>query len=364
MNASTKTLAALAAAAGLAACGGPAKTAVPDKPRGIPVRTAIAATRDIQETLVLTGTLRARAQVQLVAEVQARLLKVLRDEGSWVGAGERLALLDDTDYRLSNERARAALAVAEANRAHAVVEKERADNLLKTGGITDKDHLQAQVALQVAEAQVAQVKAEAAISAQQLARTEIKAPFAGRVAKRLADPGAMLAVGNPLFTFVDDAVLEFRAATPSADYGKTKVGATVDVAVDALGGRVVKGEVTRVSPLVEERTRSFEIIVAVPGNRDLVGGLFARAIVQVGEVKGALVVPPQALQRDGATPHEAQAYVVADGKAQRKTLTLGVEAADAIQVTKGLAPGDVVLIDPPVALASGAPVEAQEARRD
>jgi RND family efflux transporter MFP subunit len=364
MNAGRRSAAALAAAVVLAACGGSAKTDAPAKARGVPVRTTTARTRDIQETLILTGTLRPRAQVLVVAEVQARLLKVLRDEGSRVAAGERLALLDDTDYRLSNERARAALAVAEANRAHAVAEKERADNLLKTGGITDKDHLQAQVALQVADAQVAQVKAEAAIAAQQLARTEIKAPFAGRVARRMADPGAMLATGNPIFTFVDDAVLEFRASVPSADYGKAKVGASVDVAVDALGGRVVKGELARVTPLVEERTRSFEVTVQVPGERDLVGGLFARATVQVGEVKGALVVPPQSLQRDGASPHEAQAYVVKDGKAERKTLTLGVEAADAIQVTKGLSAGDVLVVDPPVALASGAPVEAQEAKRD
>ena len=57
--------------------------------------------------------------------------------------GEVLAVLDETDYRLANDRVRAALAVAEANRAHAQTEKERADNLLKTGGITDRDHLSA-----------------------------------------------------------------------------------------------------------------------------------------------------------------------------------------------------------------------------
>ncbi|HEY6548797.1 MAG TPA: efflux RND transporter periplasmic adaptor subunit [Vicinamibacteria bacterium] len=351
-------LLAVAAAALLAsACGGGAQTATPEKIRGVPVRTATVETRDLDEVLILTGTLRPRAQVQVVAEIQARLLKVVRDEGAYASAGEVLAVLDETDYRLAADRARAALAVGEANRTHALAEKERAENLLKTGGITDKENLSAQVALQVAEAQVAQVKAEVAIAAQQLARTQIKAPFAGRVAKRHTDPGTMLANGTPVFTFVDDAVLEFRASVPSADYGKAKIGASVDVTVDALGGRTVKGTVARVAPLVEERTRSFEVIVQVRGERDLVGGLFARASVRVGRVPGALVVPPSALQRDGAIPHEAQAFVVAEGKAERKTVTLGVESADAIQVTKGLAAGDLVVLDPPVALSSGAPVE-------
>lgn len=364
MNRAFRLIAPAATVVALSACGGSAKTDAPEKPRGVPVRTATVATRDLPETLVLTGTLRPRAQVQLVAEVQARLLKVLRDEGSWVSAGEPLALLDDTDYRLAHDRANAALAVADANRAHAVAENDRATNLLKTGGITDKDRLQAQVALQVADAQMTQVKAEVAIAAQQLSRTRILAPFAGRVAKRMADPGAMLATGNPVFTFVDDAVLEFRASVPSADYGKAKVGATVDVTVDAQGGRTVKGEVARVSPLVDERTRAFEVTVQVPGNRELVGGLFARAFVRVGEVKGALVVPPAALQRDGSSPKEAQAFVVAAGKAERKTVGIGVETADAVQVTSGLAAGDVLVVDPPAALASGAPVEPQEARRN
>ena len=212
----------------------------------------------------------------------------------------------------------------------------------------------------MAEASQAQVRAELAIAAQQLSRTQIKAPFAGRVAKRLADPGAMLASGTSLFTFVDDAMLEFRASVPSADYGKLQLGATVDVTVDAVGGRTVKGTVARISPLVDERTRSFEVTVQVPGDPELVGGLFARASVRLGRVAGALVVPPAALQRDGSTAKEAQAFVVAEGRAERKTVVLGVETADAIQITSGLEAGDLVVLDPPAALASGAPVDFQK----
>ncbi|HEY6554257.1 MAG TPA: efflux RND transporter periplasmic adaptor subunit [Vicinamibacteria bacterium] len=353
----------LTAAVTLAACGGPVQNAAVAKPKGVPVTTAPVETRDLDDTLLLTGTLRPRAQVQVVAEVQARLLRVLRDEGARVAAGETLALLDDTDYRLAHDRAQAALAVADANKAHAVAERERATNLLKTGGITDKDHLSAQVALQVAEASMAQARAEVAIAAQQVARTRIRAPFAGRVAKRTADAGTMLTNGAPLFTLVDDAVLEFRASVPSADYGKVRVGAAVEVAVDALGGRSVKGKVARVTPLVEERTRSFEVVVQIPGGNDLVGGLFARATVTVGKATRVLVVPPAALVRDGSDPLFAQAFVVEAGKAERRKVTLGVETPDAIQVTDGLKAGDLVVLDPPVALSSGAPVELQAARK-
>jgi RND family efflux transporter MFP subunit len=358
MKQTTLALAALLAAA----CGGPARTAEPEKPRTVPVRTVAVDRRDLEDVLVLTGTLRPRAQVQLVAEVPARLLRILKDEGARVAKGEVLAVLDETDYRLAHQRATALLAVAEANRAHAVAERERARNLLKTGGITDKDHLAAEVGLQVAEASLAQARAEAAIAAQQQARTQVRAPFSGRLATRQADPGALLAAGAPIFIVVDDAVLEFRASVPSADYAKVRVGAAVDVAVDAQPGTTVRGRVARVTPLVEERTRSFAVVVEVPWSAGLVGGMFARATVRVGQVQGALVVPPAALLRDGADPLRAEVFLIEGAQARRRPVSLGVENADAVQVTSGLEAGQKVVLDPPVVLGDGATVEIQPAR--
>jgi RND family efflux transporter MFP subunit len=351
----------LAAALAAAGCDRTAQTATDTKPRGVPVRTTAVEQRDLQDEVVLTGTLRPRAQVQVVAEVAARLLQIHKDEGSRAAAGEVLAVLDPTDFRLNADRAKASMAVAEANQAHARVEKERADNLLKTGGITDKDRLAAQVNLQVADAGLAQARAESSIAAQQLSRTEIRAPFAGRVARRMADAGAMLPVGTPLFTFVDDSVLEFRAAAPSSQYGKVRVGSPVRVTVDSMPGLAVTGRVVRIAPIVDDRSRSFETVVEVPGNAALVGGLFARASIQIGLLPGALVVAPAALVRDGT--RQAQTFVIVQGKAERRTVDLGVESADAVQVTRGLAQGDVLVLDPPAALASGSPVEIQAARK-
>jgi len=363
MSPRTLLLLTTAALLPLAACSGGSRAAEEAAPRGLAVRTAAVEKRDLPEEVVLTGTLKPRAQVQVVAEVQARLLRVVREEGSRVGKGDVLAILDDTDYRLANDRARAALAMADANRAHAQAEKERADNLLKTGGITDRDHLSAQVALQVGDASLAQARAEVAIAGQQLARTEVRAPFAGRVARRFPDPGAMLAPGTPLFTLVDDSVLEFRAQVASRDLAKVRLGAATRLSIDALPGSRVEGRVARMEPLVDERSRSFQVVVEVPGQPDLVGGLFARGTLRVGEVVGALVVPPAALVRDGADPAVAGAFVVRQGKAEKVVVGLGVEAPDGIQVTSGLAAGDVVVLDPPTALASGAPVDVQNGGR-
>lgn len=327
--------------------------------RAVVVRTAPVETRTLQDRLEVTGSLRPRAQVNVASEIAGRVLRLARDEGARVAKGDVIALLDGTDYRLALDRAKAALQVADANRAHAQAERDRAELLLKTGGITDKDRLAAEVALQVAEASLAQARTEVAIAQQQVTRTEIRAPFTGRVAKRLADPGTLLAAGTPVVTLVDDAVLEFRAQVPSADYDKVRVGSEVTVTVDALPGWSTRGTLARITPMADERSRAFEVVVAVPGGERLIAGLFARAAVSLREVPGALVVPPAALVRDGARPDVAHLFVVEGGRAERREVTLGLEQSDAVQVVGGLAAGDTVVVDPPVSLASGAPVEIQ-----
>lgn len=324
--------------------------------KSVPVQTASVEQKNISEELSLTGTLKPQAQVQVVSEVSARLVRLVRDEGASVSKGEVLAVLDDTDARLAKERAAAAAAVALANREHAVAERDRANNLLKTGGITDKDHLAAQVNLQVAEASLRQAKAEEAIAAQQLARCTIRAPFSGRVAKRLVDAGTMLAVGTPVITLVDNSVLEFRAAVPSADLPKVRISAPAQITLDSIPGTSMRGSITRILPLVDERSRSFEVVVQVPGQANLVSGLFGRVRVKVRDIPNAVVVPPSSVMHDGTRSDVANVFIVEAGKAESRQVTLGVEGVDAVEVRSGLKPGMVVVVDPPTTLASGAPV--------
>ncbi|HYH00601.1 MAG TPA: efflux RND transporter periplasmic adaptor subunit [Terriglobales bacterium] len=340
-----------------------AEANVSEQMRAVAVRTTTVAQRNIAEELSLTGTLKPQAEVQLVSEVSARLLRLLKNEGEPVRKGEVIAILDSTDARLAHERASAAVAVARANREHAVAERDRANNLLKTGGITDKDHLAANVNLQVAEASLRQAKAEEAIAAQQLARCQIHAPFSGRIAKRLVDTGTMLAVGTPVLMLVDNSTLEFRAAVTSADFSKVKIGAPAEVTVDAMPDFAAHGTVTRILPTVDERSRSFEIVVRVAGKENLISGLFARARVKVRDINNAVVVPPAALMHDGSRADVANVFVVENGKAEVREIAVGVEALDSVEVREGLKPGMIVVVDPPTTLASGAPVHITDSNR-
>ena len=158
----------------------------------------------------------------------------------------------------------------------------------------------------------------------------------------MADPGAMLANGTPLFTLVDDSVLEFRASVPSADYGKVRGGRRRRRhAWTRSRAARVQGKVARVSPLVDERTRSFEVVVEVPGRQRPRGRPVRPGDrCRVGQVdERARRAAGRARARRHATPAGRRPSWCAEGKAERMTVTLGVETADAIQVTSGLAGG-------------------------
>src|SRR4051794_31007938 len=100
------------AAAGSVGCGSRTEAESPvAAEQRIPVRTAPVGSRDLTEVLTLTGSLEARARVAVVSEVSARLLRVLVQEGQRVKKGAPLAVLDDTDFRLARDRAKAALDV-------------------------------------------------------------------------------------------------------------------------------------------------------------------------------------------------------------------------------------------------------------
>ena len=181
-------------------------------------------------TVAVTGTLVSNARVDVKAETIGRLVKFPKQEGDSVAAGEAVAWVDQENYQLAVRQAETAVQVAEAGlartrvmAAHNQTELERARNLIRSGGITDKDlqaaevaqrDAQAQVAL--AEAQLAQARAALDVAQKKLRDTAILAPVAGVIEKKYVNPGAYVEAPTMVFTIVDNRRLELESPVPSA----------------------------------------------------------------------------------------------------------------------------------------------------
>ena len=205
--------------------------------RTIPVRTATVQTRDLVETLSLTGTLNPRSEVTVVPEIAARLERVLKTEGDRVGRGELLAVLDDADFRLSRDRAKAHLDVA---RGQPRTRASRAGSRRQPGE-DRRHHRQGSSCGQgrgagrrcvgvPGEERARDYRAADGTHAHNGTDQRPNLEASCRRREPLSPPE------RPLYTIVDDSVFEFRSSVASGDFGKVKVGETVD----RHGGRAAR----------------------------------------------------------------------------------------------------------------------------
>lgn len=348
MNARTPLVfaARLALAASVAGCGhgsvsADAGAAAADTAAALLAATDVArvARADLASGVPVSGTLTPGLEVRITAPVGEVLEAVLVREGQRVAAGEVMARFRDTSLRPMAASAEAAWRVADADH-------ERMKNLYAEGAVARRDVESAEAALRAAEAQRA-----AAVS--RLEDAAVRAPFAGVVSVRHVQAGDRVGDGDPLFVVVNTAELEFEATVPSAFVPSLAPGLPVSLDVSGFPAGAVRGRVARVNATADPATRQVQVYVRVAnGDGRLVGGLFASGNIVLSQARGALAVPAAAVRGQAGA---AWALVLENGVLARREIATGVrdDARGLVQVTQGLAEGDVVVTGPVEGLAPG-----------
>jgi membrane fusion protein (multidrug efflux system) len=199
----------------------------------------------------------------------------------------------------------------------------------------------------VAEAALALVDAR-------LAKTEIKAPFAGVIGLRVVSVGDYVKEGADVVNLesIDPLKVDFRV--PEIYMRQVQVGQTLTVTLDALPGNTFEGKVFAVNPLVDAAGRVV-VIRAIVANPDtsLRPGMFARVRLITRDEKEALVIPEQAIVPQG---DEQYVFRVVDGKVARVKVEIGQRRDGKVEITKGLGAGDVVVTAGQLKLRDGMPV--------
>jgi membrane fusion protein, multidrug efflux system len=341
-------LAASALALVCAACGrngaagevpAPAQQAVTLGPENV----AVVEQRTLRAGPEISGTLRARREAVLRAEVGGGVLAVLAESGERVKQGQVLARIDDHTLRDGVLAARSGLAAAKNGLQVSEANARRARTLAEAGAVAVQQAEQAESALEAARAQVAEAQARLAVAEQQVARAQVKAPFAGVIAQRQVSTGDIVAPGAPLFTVIDPARLQLEASIPAVRLGEVRPGALVEFSVTGFGEEKFRGEIERVAPAVDPATGQVRVYVDVKneGGR-LISGLYAQGRV-ASRSEAALAAPLSAVDSSTTPPTVLR---VDGGKVQKVPVKLGVkdEVAGAVAVTEGVRRGDVLVL--------------------
>jgi membrane fusion protein (multidrug efflux system) len=336
------------------------------------VRATAAGTAEWPVTVPFSGSLLSKSVVDVKPEVGGRLVAMHFSEGDLVRKGQLLAEIDDSNFRLAHDQAVAVLGVAQAglNRAkvnleHARREKERADNLLRTGGITEKDHQaattgvrDAEAQVKLAEAQCEQARAAISIAAKALNDCRILAPAEGQVQRRVYDQGTIISPGQPLYTLVDNARLELECLLPSYRLAEIRSGLKATFTTPTFGTREFDGTVAAINPMVEPDNRSVKVLLRVSNPRgELRSGMFCRGIIEVRRQPDALVIPRSALITEQEDPTSGSVYVVNEGVARRRNVRIGGVREDRIWIQQGLERGELFIVEIGPSLKDGTPVK-------
>jgi HlyD family secretion protein len=356
--------------------------------KGKAVEVVVVTQGPMVQSVVTTGRIASVARNELASQSTARIEAILVREGDTVQAGQVLVRLRDDEATANLAQARAAVAEArgrirqlttvqepvsaqhlEQARAadiQAVRELERARDLLKQGFVSQSRVDDAQRAATAssaavrsasaqasgngasgAEAALAQSRLEQALAAEKAEATRLdqlslRAPAAGTVISRAADPGDTAQIGRTILTLVSGDETRIQASVDEKNLGYLKLGQTARATADAFPQRPFDATLTFIAPAVDAQRGTVDLKLRVDKTMyTLRPDMTVSVEIITAQEPNALKLPSDAVRRDAAGG--AYALVNRDGRAEKVALTLGLRGIGSTQIVTGLIAGDRVI---------------------
>jgi membrane fusion protein (multidrug efflux system) len=290
------------------------------------VDVLVASPRPVSNEIEANGSVVANEYVELHPEISGRIVYLNVPEGAQVGKGTVIARINDADLQATLEKAKAQLALYEKT-----VERER--KLLEINGINEADY-------DLAVSNVNSTRADIDYTQAQLDKTVIRAPFDGVVGLRQVSPGAYITPANIIATVqqMDKTKVDFTL--PEQYSSVVRKGSLVDVQLDALTRTRRKGLIVATEPQINLSSRNLKVRALL---QDGVAhpGAFVKVFVNAGVDKRAIMVPTNCIIPED---RDNQVILVKGGRAKVVNVETGIREANDIEITKGISPGDTVIV--------------------
>ena len=353
------------------------------------VRVSEAFQGNLVVPVVAEGTIRARHSAEIRTEIAGRIVRVAAEEGKFVRKGTLLAKLDDREYAVALEEARAQyfqalslLAIEDEEveipeRPEELQEQiAELERLESQGRITREERLAREIQLdvqalkdghyrlEVVTARSGMAAARAAVERAKLSleRTELRAPFDGAITGLELSPGEQVAVGETLCTLVNSVDIEAQVGVLESDIGKLEVGRPALLTIPALNDTLLV-TVDVISPQFDRDSRTCEVLLRLNNADGMVRpGMFARAIIAGETFQDRLLVPKEAILTRNGRP---LLFKVEGDRAKWLYLRLGKQNDHLVEIERvlqggSLEPEDQVIVTDHLTLAHDAKIKVKK----
>lgn len=286
----------------------------------------IVKTKSLSEALEVPGSLLPFEETQIRPEISGRLTQLNIPEGQSVNRGFLLAKLFDGDLQAQLRKLEVQLEIAAKT-------AERQKELLTINGISQQEY-------DLSELQVNNLKADIELVRVSIAKTEIRAPYDGRIGLKNISLGAYVTPADIITSIRQVKELKLEFTVPEKYAEAMSRGRQVNFTVSGTGQQFTS-TVLATETSIEATTRTLRVRAVVKGNNpNLVPGNFAKIALQLGKDNNALIVPTQAIIPQA---RNKTAILYNGGVAKFVTVTTGIRDSTFIQVTDGLKAGDTVI---------------------
>ncbi len=320
--------------AAIPGCGGKneKKQAAPQKEnvnRQMPIRAdAFLVTKvTLTDKIDIPGTLVANESTDIHPESSGRITYLNISEGRFVSKGTLIAKLYDGDLQASLKKLQVQLQIAAQN-------EKRSEQLLKIQGISQQDY-------DASLLNVNNIKADIEITMAGITKTEIRAPFSGRLGLKLVSAGAYVNPATTLTSITQLNQMKIDFTVPEKYSPQIKIGQPLFFVIEG-SNKTYTAKVAATESNISETTRSLQVRAAVQGEpADLIPGKFAKVTLNFQPDTNALIIPSQAIipQARGK-----KVYLYENGKAKFIDVTTGTRDSANVQILTGLKTGDTVLV--------------------
>ncbi|TKB96322.1 efflux RND transporter periplasmic adaptor subunit [Pedobacter cryophilus] len=306
------------------------------------VNGVIVTTQDFSNAVSVSGTLEANEQVQIRSEISGLVRSINFSEGSTVSKGSLLLKIDDRELQ-------AQLRQALTKEKLASEIESRARKLLKSEAISVEEYDNANAELRSLQAQTQLIRA-------QLSKTEVRAPFSGKIGLRAISNGAYVTPTTEIANLVSINPLKISFSVPEKYTQRVTIGTNITFTVSGTS-RVFKAKVYAKEPAIDINTRTL-VLKAIAENSDgyLLPGTFANVSLPLENIKNAILIPTEAVI---PVLKGKQVYISKNGLAKVVDIESNIRTERDILVSSGLSVGDTVITSGIMAIKPDAPVKVK-----
>ncbi|MEX0594132.1 MAG: efflux RND transporter periplasmic adaptor subunit [Balneolaceae bacterium] len=292
----------------------------------LPVEAVVVQPEMLDNVIHTSGSIQANESVELRAEMSGVVREIRFEEGGHVSGNELLVKIDDRELQAERRRIEARLQLAQES-------ADRQSRLLERGGVSRQEYDNILNEVRVLQAELDLVDAR-------IAKTEIRAPFQGRIGLKYISDGSFVTPETRIASLHDLDRVKIDFSIPERYVADVQEGDRIDFRVQGRDS-TYSGSVYAIEPGVNPSTRTLQIRARSENpDHELLPGAFANIELNLERIQDALMVPTIAV----IPGFERQtSWVWRDGRVEEVEVRTGIRLNDAVQIVQGVAPGDTVL---------------------